>query len=153
MTPPESALPFWTLVRQLQHTADNSHLDYRSWVADEQLTELLERSDRADLASEEVAMFNRQTRYRARKLFDRSRMLRAFAERRAESEREARDSTAVSAEDIRRLITIGDWELLFRLANGTDYETLATERGVPVGTLKSSVSRLRREIRQWCYAA
>ena len=53
------------------------------------------------------------------------------------------DSLAI----IRKNITQPEWRLLTDLAEGTSYRCLSSTRSVSTGTIKSSVSRLRKRLR------
>ena len=48
-----------------------------------------------------------------------------------------------SLETVRQSVTPGNWRLLSGLAVGYDYQELSRCFGIPVGTLKSTVSRVR----------
>jgi len=143
--------PFWSVVTRLQQQANRRHLDHRVWVDEERLDELLSRADQSDLSAEELAKLSRQVQNRAKKHLRRKHIRTTYAHTRPEYHSgqfdavEARDAV----EALRRRVSKAVWGLFQRVTEAPNYKTLAAELGVPVGTLKAKVSRVRAQVREY----
>jgi hypothetical protein len=145
----------WLLYALLQRTADARNIDSLYWANDERIKDYLKSIADGELPGDLTELgrwlknlpSNRAQKHaRRRHLLERYRNdLRRPESPRPEGAAEQDDILAL----VRRMTSACEWDLLNRVA--TDgLGAVAREERLPLGTLKSRLSRLRHRLRQAC---
>lgn len=100
---------------------------------------------------EELAKIHRRVQNWAKKYHRRKHILESYARSHPNQQMDKINELEVQdeVESIKDRISVADWKLLVKLAAGSDYQTLSDELGLPVGTIKAKVSRVRTEVREY----
>lgn len=146
--------PGWMAFARLQHFVNSLPIDTTFWGRDEAATDLVD-----DLASDDLlpAEVNRRFRgialNRVRKHRTRAQLYRDHAaRRRGDPYHEDQQATNAAAREllqfVRGAVSIEEWDVLWRLAEGSSYEELASVAGMSGTSLRTRVSRVRERIRR-----
>jgi hypothetical protein len=146
--------PGWMAFSRLQHFLNSLSIDATIWGRDEAGTDLVTDLANDDLSPAEV---NRRFRgialNRARKHRNRAQLYGDHAARcRGEAYHEDNQATDAAAREllqlVRRAVSIEEWNVLWRLAEGSSYEELAGVAGTSEVSLRTRVSRVRERVRK-----
>lgn len=146
--------PGWMAFSRLQHVINSLPIDATVWGRDEAATDLVDELVSDELSPVEV---NRRFRgialNRARKHRNRAQRYGDYVARHRDDayneDEQAMEATAHELfQLVRRAVSIEEWNVLWRLAEGSSYEELAGVRGMSAVSLRTSVSRLRERVRR-----
>lgn len=146
--------PGWMAFSRLQRFLNSLPIDATVWGRDEAATDLVDDLVSDDLSPTEV---NRRFRgialNRAGKHRNRAQLYAGFAaRRRGDAYHEDKQATEATAHQlsqlVRRAVSVEEWNVLWRLAEGWSYEELAGVGGTSVVSLRTRVKRIRERVRQ-----
>lgn len=158
-----SALSFWNKFQEVNRFTDPRRIDDQAWAIDEVTERYLDRlADKSLTEVEDLTkqfwkeVWNKKKKYRRRRQF----LLTRFPNESRnvdmpepsksaidESRYHAGLHTAELLEFVKSRVNDREWDLLVRSANEIPLDELSAEWGVPVGTLKSRLSRCRQRLR------
>jgi hypothetical protein len=151
----------WLLYALLQHTADANHLDSVGWANEERINDYLDIIAGGTLPTDllEIRIWlkylpgNRALKHtRRRRLLDRFRSDLHRTGLLVPSDSPSPDTDAEEADElaqIRHRTSEREWHLLCRAAT-EDLRDVAKSESLPLGTLKSLLSRCRARLRPAC---
>jgi uncharacterized protein YerC len=142
----------WEEYGALQRKANRAKLDSYAWGIDDQLQHFLDSIEQRLPALPEVRakVLHNLVLNRTKKHSRRCRMLETYSAGTIElnPEREAveRLDLVRTISRVRTFTCSQEWKILFRLANGEDYEAIADTEKMNTSTLKSRVRRWRARL-------
>ncbi|HTU88653.1 MAG TPA: hypothetical protein VMF69_01015 [Gemmataceae bacterium] len=146
----------WDDYAHLQQQADRRKIDAKSWTAEEQANEFLaaiaDKTLKSALDARGTRMENLGTN-RAKKHRRRAALMHDYRFNRPIVAFSKAHGLAVLNEDISQVqqqTSSEEWRMLWALANGDDYKTVAKAIGCTMAALKTRVSRCRRRLLHAC---
>jgi hypothetical protein len=145
----------WLLYTLLQFAADSRNLDALAWANDERVEAYLDVIAVATHPAEFTELtcwLKHLPKNRAQKYARRRRLLERHRHELHRPDYPSPEAAAEQADDlarVRHLTNEREWDLL-RCAAADGLNAVAGAEGVPLGTLKSQLSRCRRRLRQAC---
>lgn len=153
MSDATSAHDPWHQFSQLHHHANPRILDHKAWATDEALDVILTRMQTGVVEADKDTrprwlknlVTNRAKKHRNRRTI----LLKDYAYETSLYDDTPPEKDAIITEEIasvRARTTDAEWRILWGLASGDDYETVAGWMGMSIGALKSKVSRCRTRL-------
>lgn len=146
----------WLLYALLQHTADAQKLDMHAWANEDRINEYLDYIDSGNLPSDLLGLrvwLKHAPGNRCQKYARRYRLIERYRNDLVRSEipcpegdPERTDELARELANVRRLTSDREWHFLKRAATES-LESIAESENLPLGTVKSILSRCRARLR------